>query len=498
MSVQKDTLINYSDPSYCVSEKSNYIQLQQTSVTKRKTDFIIPINGEGPYTPGQKISFQIQPTGFVDWNSLRFEFLYNTVQNLSNPTTGAHRRFATCSGSLIRKITVKIGSVTILDTDDYNILLAFFNKRSWNFVGAFSNLQQLEAYQPIFVQCNVMNGVPINGTIANTYLMFNTVLGYSPQPFSHRFALGFFAVLQYFPAHLVQQFVIEINLDPDISRPFFVAMPAGAPGNSFGAPPATGPYETWTINFCKLYYDTVDMDPGFMESIRVKAAANELYIPFLEMRRHLFTIPPAQSGYTGRISDKLGSLRSVIFIPMYINDYAPANAPPTYTVQSIERHGFGNAGDIGTATSDGYIIPTFFQMKIGGIYYPSYPMTTPVEMYQQVEMATGNYRLHKAGGVTNLYFYGFEAGELNTELVDPRSTSFYGDNYYWSVALGYDFDRENCPDMITGVNTIMNQTDIEFTMNFSNVIANQTTLMAFTLFDSTLRIFGSGQVQVLR
>lgn len=435
--------------AFCLSTKVKYVNLNQSVVTARNRVYITPQNSEGPFTPSQKIVFQWPANSFMDPQTIRFEF--TPVFSGSGSLNGLG--FANTAVDWIRRITLKSGSVEILDIDNYNAWVAFQYKSvvPWTYSCTSGSILDQFNTQP-YASTTQFGGAIITGALPQTVANKSGVYA------THTFMNGIFQVLQYLPLSLINNLQLEIYLDTANNA----LMRTGSSSS-----------ESYTISNLRIYYDQINFTPEFAQGITNQVKTQSLYIPFYQIRCHEKTMPLNTQNVTFQIAEKVSSLNQVFCIP------TPANAQ----------------GDI-TQNTIGQFNPKFtwvqHQFRLNSIYFPTYPISSITEMMQHNFLATNQYGDIESGGLlTPFNMSTLTASNLN----DPWLCEFYA----------FDFEREKCPSLVSGYNTDKGSTDIEFILQVTN---NNTTsgftnnsdkrFMCFTLFDSTLSVNADGTVTTMR
>ena len=505
-----NSLLDVSSEQYCLSDKSTYVQLADSAVVKTEEEFYQPITGEGPYGNGSRITFRFQPKGFVDWSTLRFEGAITLTRNTATVSGDTMPYWCvTATGGIeqaFRRLVIRIGSTVVVDVDNYNSWCAWLQLN--NVPAECGQFQQacLEGQQFHQNSLTQFLGQPDQTyNVAATQSMLNIAQLAGPGGSSvnaldptwnipntsrqreHRFAIGFLNVQKYFPAHLVGNFQMDLYLDNDYRY-------IKTYTTNFGAACTVG--ATATLSKCRIYYSTVTLLPALEESVRKMVENNALYIPFLQIRNHIQNIPPNATTYVGKISEKVASLKSVFILPQLIDDYN-VTKPPTGILSpgenTLQRFSFSNN------VWPSFVQPNFLQFQINGLFHPTYPITTPNEFYIQRMIACGTFYTRKPGGLDSFRIFGFAPPTSSYFLRGIQTTNrFWPEESVMNQWIGYDFDRENCPELTTGYNSTLTQSDIKFTIGLNNANTSSIVLNIFTLFNSTLRILSNGSIDVAR
>lgn len=475
-------LISSADTTFCLSDKTKYTALGNTTVQYRKTDYITPYSGNGPYSPGQKIIFSIPPDkGFVDFSSMWFEFKINRTPPGGEPA-GTRWAYKTDASSIIRDLKIKIGGQTIVDYPDYNIWYSYLNGNTTprGFYATQQNL--LNGAIDLTPYDGQWDGAQVKRTAANW-------LEYPPQvPFSNtdnrftehvKLAVGFLSILKFFPAHLLREFKIELTVNT-ANNTIYSYDSTSSTNQNGGANSGT-----IVVTNPRLFFDTVAMDPAFEENVRELAKADSLMIPFIQLDRYIESDTAnyaAGSTFTHRLTPKVGSLKSIYVFPV-----------PTFSSNSDAA---GNSQELYRWKSTSYEQSlSSYNFKIAGEYFPIQPVTSA---------QTRAYNVLKALGLWN-----------NTTGAGSLTAKTLGLNYRWSsdgglyndiparrvfAGMSYDFDREDCPDLLSGFNSDSVKVPIEFTYTIASPGTSTVDIAVnmWVLYNATLRILNTGEVDVIR
>ena len=544
-----NSLLDGSDTTYCLSEKTNFLKLENSAVLNKDTEFFTPITGEGPYGYGSKIVFRFQPTGFVNWETLRFEAIPAITNVCATNLTG---QFAWVKGAgtntisdFFKRVVIKIGSTVVADIDDYNIYVTWVEKNLNPYEHeqfTFRNTENalfdntggnpmLGAYpgdnptlsagtgsgtglvgRTLYWQHSILgNGVSLTPNLNGTYQK-------STRSFNHKFGIGFLNSAQFFPAHLVGNFQLEIYLDNPSRALVGADSTFNIPVNGSGGVSAYAQALAYQLSTCRIYYDTVTLKPEFEEAVRKVVADSALYIPFLQVRSHVQSIPVGTQTFSSSVTEKVGSLKSLFYVPIYSGDYfgnyyatiSSVNYQMPNQFNSLKRYCWGFPYTYTMPSQES--IPNWFQLQINGVLVPSYPLQTPTEFIVQREISTGSYysKVPTAGDeIRNCGFYSRSTVWKN-QNVQTAPCFYLGSPAYYNFNswIGFDLDRENCPELLTGYNSTLTQSDIYFTIKFNNATtggvytpsstSTDTTLLIYTLFNSTMRILSNGSIDVAR
>lgn len=493
-----------TDSTFCLVEKTKYTKLEETSVLRKYTVYTTPSEGgTGPFVSGSRLTFNFDTRGFIDFSSLRFQGRMSQVK-LSippNEDTTFRWKFKTCFGSVIKNIQVKMSGVTVVDIPSYNIWLAFSVNATTPRTHLMTQKSLLEGYIDIETFRNKYGGKavepPANVFVdyvlqtpfdANT-LNVETDVRYTE---SHKFDVGFFNILKYFPAHLVQRFqlILDLAAPNDAIGIYFKDSTVGANQTDF----LKNNVATYSISDPKIFYDIVEMDKVFEDSVRLIASENALYIPFLQIGRHAYTQPPGviNQAQNLSLSEKVGSLKGVYML-CFDQRWDNRN-----NVGAANEH-FGFIDDDNTGSDE----LVGLQFKIGGQLHPTYNITSTIEVAAQYFLAMGNFNDNRGqcginGSAAGFSYAFFSTGGRANKYVLPNKGK-----YRLMSVLAYDFDREECPDLITGYNTVGNQSDITIRyVPYTDLpeynITSTRAIHVWTLFNATLRILGNGKVDILR
>lgn len=486
-----------SNNTYCLGEKTKYTGLGTTNILRRDCCYISPCQGGvGPYSVSgnnsTEIQFQFDQKGFIDFNTLRFEFYITLLTDAGGLAAPKGFKFKTDASSIIQKIIIESAGRTITEIDGYNAINSFFTEalKPRNHLVTQHNL--LENYWDI-----APGTVPWDGaTLATSYVrgiknndagttVLDTITVGNPRvTYSHHFNMGFMGIPQYFPAHLLQNFKIILQL----TRGNDAFLGYSQTNQSWALANITD----YTVTNPRIYYEKVEMDEVFQDAVRKVASENALYIPFLQMDKNintLLTTETTQKKMT--ISQKVGSLKSVF---MFGVDSASDNA----NLNGSAIANFGFADPVTVDETGGGAAP-IFQFKLGGRFIPIQPINTSMERNVHLMRALGNY-LNYDGSV------GFGRGVSYTgvnhfeNLADLQTVSIVANPIAKKLnAIGYDFDREDCADLICGLNTLAPQVSLDLFFTPPAVARTLTkSLYTLTLINATLRILASGQVDILR
>lgn len=214
-------LLTMSDSTFCLSDRTNYKALEKTSVLRRNLDYITPSQGgSGPFQPGSRLIFNFSTKGFIDFDSLRFSGKIGFGAN--GVDVSANRwKFRHSFGSIIRRLVVRCGGVDVLDYPSYNIYDSFISNCINTRLHLTTQKSLLEGWTELDAWTTRWSGAPplrtSTGAVATRpyeYMRqtpFNTTdIRYTE---THHFNIGFFSILKYFPAHLVQNFQLELLLN---------------------------------------------------------------------------------------------------------------------------------------------------------------------------------------------------------------------------------------------------------------------------------------------
>jgi len=506
-----NSLLDVSGEHFCLSDKSSYAKLEESMILNVEEEYYQPITGEGPYGNGSRVTFKFQPKGFVDWSTLRFEAALTITRNTANVTGDIMPYWVkTATGGIdqcIKRIVIRIGSTVVVDLDNYNSWTAWLQLN--NVPIECGQSQQWSLENQIYTQNSITQfyGIP-----DQSYNVANTQATISPaqlagaggsgsnaldpawnvprlnRTMEHRFGIGFLNVQKYFPAHLVGNFQMDLYLDNDYRYLQLFT-------TNFGAACTIG--ASASLSKCRIYYSTITALPAFEEGIRKAVETDSLYIPFLQLRNHVYAIPPSTQNFYFKITEKVASLKSIFILPQMPDDYnvtSPPSGVLTVGENSLQRFTFGDS-----QISPFTIQPIFFQLQINGLFHPTYPITTRTEFIVQRMIAAGTYYTRKPGGQDNQKICGFMssfATYFGTTVAFIQR--FWPEEQVLNQWIGYDLDRENCPELLTGYNSILTQSDIGTQINFNSTKAAGTVLNVFTLFNSTLRILNNGSIDVAR
>lgn len=493
----QNNLMSMTDSTFCLVEKTKYTKLEESSVLRKYTVYTTPAEGgTGPFVSGSRLTFNFDTRGFIDFSSLRFQ---GRVANLkfgtTPPDSDVRWKFKTCFGSVIKNIQVKMSGVTVVDIPSYNIWLAFSINATTPRTHLMTQKSLLEGYVDIETFRTKYAGKAVEPPLGEwidfplqTPFESESDVRYTE---SHKFDVGFFNILKYFPAHLVQRFQLILDL--------------AAPNDAIGVYQKDVEPNTeidflltdvaqYSIADPKIFYDIVEMDKVFEDSVRLIASENALYIPFLQIGRHAYTQPPGviNQAQNLSLSEKVGSLKGVY---MLCFDQQWDNRD----ILGAANEHFGFTDDFNQGSDE----LVGLQFKIGGQLHPTYNITSTIEVAAQYFLAMGNFNDNRGqcgiNGAAAGFSYAFfsNGSRVNRYLIPGKG------KYRFTSVLAYDFDREECPDLITGYNTVGNQSDITiryvpYSDEPSYNIASTRTIHVWTLFNATLRILGNGKVDILR
>jgi hypothetical protein len=508
-----------------MSNKTKYLKLEQSSVLRRDNNFIVPtLGGSGPFKPKSEITFEFNRLGFIDLGSLVCEFSITSpalsIAGTTNPVEYYTNKFKTDSGSIFSRVQVMFGSQAIIDYQDYSIMNSFLANATSSYQNLMSQGSILEGYvdpEADLMETQVPHSLRFVSSSSNSInTPFSTLqagilnpdfpgpngktnFGAAAQTHMHRFKIGFFSILQYFPAHLFQNFRLKLTLE-DSGNAIVgydnrnIARASKSYVNCLG-------YEVTDL---RLYYDVVEMDPVFQDATRKLAQEDSLYIPFIQLNRHLYSIPEdTNSGarVTLDMTEKVGSLKALFLLPVPQEYYRQNNYQ-----SAIEVFTFQTPVQSTSQVLDDNI--SNFQLRLAGTYYPLYPATTFSEIKYLLLQSLSLINDNTGSGV----FPPYSSGRTTPGYWNPsNSQAFQQDSRNallgptaWKPVrtfnvYGFDFDREECADLLCGTNTIAPQSNINisFTNNTTTRTA-PTALIILTLFNSTLRLLSSGNIDILR
>jgi hypothetical protein len=495
-----NNLMSMADSTFCLADKTKYTKLEESSVLRRYTHFTSPAEGgTGPFKDGSRIIFNFDTRGFIDLTTLRFEAQLFVKLSELEPVDTLRFKFKTCFGSCIKNLQVKAGGITIVDIPSYNIWLAFSVNITTPRTHMMTQKSLLEGYIDFECRRTKFGGTqptytsnePIDFPYQTPF--FNELENEQAAPRSkteaHKFDAGIFSVLKYMPAHLIQRLQLII----DLAAPNDFIMTYGriaSPAQTLASPAETVGYQL--VN-PRIYYDIVEMDKVFEDSVRLIASENALYIPFLQISRHAYTQPinTQDKEQTVVLTEKVGSLKG-IYLLCFNQRWDNKN-----NIAAANEH-FGFLDDDKPVSDE----LSFLQFKIAGQLHPTYSITNITEVAAQYFLAMGNYNdnrgqcgVNTAMAGLDLFFY--RGGESTNNYV----VGGVGAKFRQLSVLAYDFDREECPELVTGYNTIGPQSDILIRYvagGKGTTIDEERTLHIWTLFNSTLRVLGNGKVEVLR
>lgn len=459
------SLISLADKSFCLSEKSLYKKLEQTAVTKREKVNIEPITGTGNYLQNQKIIFKFPSTGFIDPTTLRFAFTATTS------ATVASVGFANGCSDLFRRVRILAGSTEIIDIDHYNTWVAFNQKAVFNWMNQVTQGDLFEAFNIQGYATSCQFGGPARGLISGEF----DVLSRREQPnFQHQFQAGIFQVLQYIPLSLINDLQLEIYLETN--------------ANAIYVSPLTTPplptNVTYTVSNCKLYYDLITFTPEFASTmLKVIETEGALYIPFYQVRCQERTLVGGQDNATFQINEKVSSLNQVFVIP-------------------IAQSRINNETQNGIGSFNPLCYWVNHQFKLNQTYFPSYVIENFTEWMTQNAIACNQYNVPESGGLIN---------RINASTVScPRQAGSPSDpgvtNQFMCEFYAFDFEREKCPDLSSGIDTRSGSSELEFIIRYDNAdtgnffggVKSNKLMLFYVMFDSILQITAGGITTCLR
>jgi hypothetical protein len=502
------SLHNVGNTTFCLSQKTKYLKLEQSAVLRRDNQFIVPtLGGSGPFQPGSFITFEFNRIGFIDLNSLTFEFSITTPDVLIGGVKNFTPKFKTDAGSIFKRVQIMFGSQALIDYQDYDVINSFIVNASTPYLNLMHSCNILNGYtdpeadfieaQTPFDTSQAFSKPPFTYVGSGIKNSTKTAEGFGAQTHLHAFKIGFFSIQQYFPAQLFQNFrmVLELNT-PQNSISLYDNHSLTNRGNKIDSTACA----SYNVTNARLYYDIVEMDPVFQDATRKLAQEDSLYIPFIQLNRHLYTIPldlVSGNRVSLDITEKVGSLKALFLLPIPANHYASNNAESAREVFTFQQPILG----ANIRTEDNI---SNFQLKLAGTYFPLYPAITFTEIKYLLLQSLSLVNDNTGAGVFPPYSSGRNIpGYYNSTTAIANNTdrsATYASKYPRIFNIyGFDFDREECSELLCGTNTVEPQSSINISFtNNTTTRAVATRLIVLTLFNSTLRLLSSGNIDILR
>lgn len=461
------------EENYCVSEMSKFSELPKTTIASKRHKFILPTNAQ-TYSSGSNgyIEFIFPKQYCVDPKTVHLEF-----QVVLSAAANAASGFG-CPGGypdLLQRIKITAGSVDLVDVDGYNIWWNFLLKWviPWDYT--ISTGAILEGVQPqFFAEADQHSGIPaypnsggtapVQAVIPNLKDLTN---GSKAVYCSHIPLAGLFQVMSYLPAFLFAEMKIQL---------WFETATRGVTASKVQPAASQASGFSYNLSNFKLYFDEVvpgkDLNAAMMEL----AAQNALFIPFINIRRIQHTFNAGSSDVTQTITDRLGSIKSIIAIPINRN-------LDTENYPYLQLHQLPNWSQL-DFTIDGEPLPTY---KISNYTEKYVHCLRSLGMYnelsQPAQVNPMNYTSHPqygirwdgaaVGGAGNLYF---------------PTADFYG----------FDFEREQCPGMLSGFDSSARSLDININLKTSSPNPVSFDVHTFLTHDAHLIVQANGNCVIAK
>lgn len=511
----------------------NYSPADVGMVVERERVFITPTGASEFMLDGTQtkfVQFDLPRDGYLDSNTFTMEFDL-TVANL--PGFGAGGGYPRVVGPIaaeqaaidlpavrlfssaydvINRFRLLQGSTELMDMENYNMWKAleylWMVPESYQREVGYAN----EGVAPMSYALGLAQ------TENSSIFMTPAAAGTVTKRFQLNISDGIFGTYHFLPMGRQQQWQIKANIESKFRALLFSS---SLTANQIAA-------ITASISNVRLYFDRVtlpdEIDAGVVAAINDSAL--KLHFSAIRSQTQIMTGQNATVKFTERVT----SLKSVFIVA---NDNANQQDP--YDVQIGKYNGM-----------DWYA----HQFRINGIQYPPYKVENKVEAYHWATRACGFFRVPWVPGkpLTSLTtdINGMNESlihsSLDTEslLHEPYRSVFSTEQYTaaagtypftlyatvfgWPATLdvagnvatsrwtfprptialskrnkfmiAYDFDREEDPHAITGLNTANKQADIE--VQIERLAQADQLLTGFVMFDATLIIAPMGRASVAR
>lgn len=241
-------------------------------VNKRTESYIYPETGSNAYSPQNNIIRFRFNTGMLDFRDSMWEF-----NATCSATGGTYCRFSQGIGCLVQRLVLKIGSNTMIDTVNFNLLYSMFN------------LSQDPAYlttTAAFLE-GYTSQATRNADATNTARYYNLKLGNICELLNIVWPADFIS----------EQVTVEIYLE-----------------NPNRCLESDGTNPTYVVNFNQYHYGVFECTSEYYELLRGKIASEGVMIPYKAYENFVSTLPINSTNIQTVLPFKRQCLLSVLYV----------------------------------------------------------------------------------------------------------------------------------------------------------------------------------------
>jgi len=479
----------------------NFSPADVATVQVRERTYITPTGGNeftiGVNTAAASTFLQLDlPRDcYMDSNTVALSFDLEvggfTAFDPAAPTTTTCCRFQHAATDIFSRLRLLQGSEELMDLENYNVWKAL--EAQWVVPITQQKISGAvcEGNAPISWAASVTTDpnlpsrpLAVGGAMTGTTNFFP--FPGEKKEFNVLFTEGLFSVYRFLPLKRMQQLSIKINFE-SLARAFVW-------NKAFGGT------EYYKISNVRLWFDKVILPDEVDQAVSEAILQSAISIHHPSWRSQTQAI--SNQNESPKFTERVASLKSIFIVGVQTSQL---NDPVKWK--------FGNFSGMDWVDH---------QFRIDGVQYPPNKIQQISQVHRWAERAFGIYHVPWQPGkpvlapVTSANFISMDnhlryqeepylssftnnaAINTYTALTNPENTyTFYHSNMARNKwVLAYDFDLEDDPHAICGLNTANRQADIELVLSRSSSTPHQ--LYGFILHDVTLLIAPQGKAAIAR